>query len=235
MGLFSDSKSYSSSNTTNTQTTKENNLATEDNRVGYEGSSIGGNVSTGQTSGDVIVNSLDGGALKNANQLSLAALDFGADSLESSAGVAGEALMSNEAVAGQAMDLTGDAIMEVGDFARDALGTVEYNSDRAFGFGESAMDRLAIGTSEALGFGSEAIDTVEQANRDTIDTLSDNFQFWSEQSSQTVDRSMAFVESQNRSEGAGVLDAGIKALIWGGGIIGATLVLREAFKQGAFS
>lgn len=235
MGLFDvfSSKSKTKNETTNVQNTRESTLASSDNRSTVTGN-IGGNVSTGQTGGDVIVRSTDFGALDNANQLSLAALDFGADSIEGAQGVASDALMSNEAVAGQAIDLSGDSIRESLDFGRDAIDTLEFNSGQAFGFGEQLFDgalgAILEGQSGALDLGSDTLGAIEEVNRNTIDTLSDSFEFFNQQTSQNVDRSLAFADRANRSEGAAVLESGLKTVAWVGGIIGGTIVLRELVK-----
>ncbi len=105
MGLLSSSRSK--------QETINNTESTEvvssqgDNRVTDSGN-IGGNINLGQTSGNVSLVQTDYGAIDQASNVSLAALDFGGDAIEGVQGIATESLINQRELAEQSIDTVAD-------------------------------------------------------------------------------------------------------------------------------
>lgn len=156
------------SSTTNLE---ETNLTNVDNRVVENGGYASGAIHvTG--SENVNVSTSDYGAIQAGSEVSMAALDYGADALETVESVTGNALDTNEAIAGRSIDLSGD----------------------------------------------------------TISTMADSFEFWSQQTSQNTDRALAFATRANTSEGTQVLQDGMKFISIAALVVGGTVVAATYFK-----
>ena len=96
----------SRSSTSSTQNNQEVVTSLGDNRVTDAGN-IGGNVTLGRTTGDVNISTTDLGAIDSAQTVSLGALDFGSDALESGFGLADSSLIASSDLAEQAINLSG--------------------------------------------------------------------------------------------------------------------------------
>lgn len=133
------SSSTASQNASVSQVT-ETNASSQDNRQTDSGN-IGGNVSLTNSDGNTITNT-DYGAIQSGAQVSMAALDFGADAVESGNNLALDLFMGAGNIAENAMSTTASAF-------KDSLDSANQNAkfyaqqtgaqlDRALAFADSS-------------------------------------------------------------------------------------------------
>lgn len=108
-----------------------------DNRVTDSGN-IGGNITLGETGGDVNLSQTDYGAIDAGKEVSLAALEFNADSVEGGYKTATDLFMGAGNIVEQSIDLTGEtfksALSSINENARYYSQQTGQTIDRALAF-----------------------------------------------------------------------------------------------------
>ena len=108
-------------------------------------------------------------------------------------------------------DGAGDINVVTTDFGaiEGALSANMAVSSGAFDFGRESLSGSLGLAGDALGFAGETVDQAFDLTGDAIQQASNDAKFYSEQTAQQFDRSLAFAEQANKSENAKLLEGGL--------------------------
>lgn len=107
------------------------------------------------------------------------------------------------------------------DFGGDAV-------EGAFGIAEEGFDLAADTIVSSQELAEQAIDLTGSTFAGALSTVNSNSKFFQQQTAQTVDRALAFATRADTSEGAQVLQDGLKYAAIVAGIAGLAYVMRGA-------
>lgn len=228
------SRSSSSNKTELSQSTTDITTSSGDNRVTDSGN-IGGNVTVGEAGGSVNVTTTDYGAIESGERVSMAALDFVGDSMDTAAGISRAAIASATDINEQSLDFAESALGYSHATTRDALEANDYAQERAYGFSESIAQEAFLSNSlvseQALEFGSSTMSDALSFGETALAEVTDSFKFWNQMTSQNTDRALAFAAAADRSEGAELMATGIKFLSVAAVTVGVAVVAVAAFRS----